>query len=382
MLSTESRQRDFPSLNDITYLNTAAEGIPPTAVVEALHQYTADKLLGMDGRDAHFKQWDAAKELLGAAYGLSADEVSICSCSSEAFNLAAMALRLREGDEVIINDLDFPAGATPWLQSGCPATVQIWRNRAGALRVEDLVPLLRPTTRLVTASLVSFFNGYLLPLREVVAAVRRHSEALVALDVTQALGRVPLDLSGVDLIVSSTHKWILASHGGGLVGVPAARADAWTVPAGGWFNLQDAFGTGRFDHAVSRPGAAGFTVGMPNFPAVYAIRAALAYIQQVGVAAIDRHARPLVLACLEGLKKLPVELLTPIEPDKLAGILAFRHAKADEIHRHLQSQKIHVMSHAGRLRVAIHGYNTEQDVERFLRELRTAIQRFAPNQSP
>ena len=37
---------------------------------------------------------------------------------------------------------------------------------------------------------------------------------------TQALGRVPLDLADVDLIVSSTHKWILATHGGGLVGVP------------------------------------------------------------------------------------------------------------------------------------------------------------------
>lgn len=372
MLTTESRQRDFPSLNGVAYLNTAAEGIPPTAVVEALRQYASDKLLGMDGRDAHFKQWDAAKELLAKAYGLTSGEVSICSCSSEAFNLAAMALRLHEGDEVVINDLDFPAGATPWLQSGCPATVRVWRHRAGALRVEDLVPLLRPATRLVTSSLVSFFNGFMLPLNEIAAAVRRHSPALMALDVTQALGRVPLDLSGVDLIVSSTHKWILASHGGGLVGVPAARAAEWTVPAGGWFNLQDAFGAERFDRAVSRSGAAGFTVGMPNFPAVYAIRAALDYIQRVGVAAIDRHARPLVLACLEGLKKLPVELLTPDEPDRLAGILAFRHPKADEIHRHLRAQNIHVMSHAGRLRVAIHGYNTLDDVERLLRELSSA----------
>lgn len=377
MLSIETRQRDFPSLHGMTYLNTAAEGIPPTAVVEALHQYAADKLLGMDGRDAHFKQWNAAKESLGKAFGLSTDEVSICSCSSEAFNLAAMALSLREGDEVVINDLDFPAGATPWLQSGCPATVRVWRHRAGALHVEDLTPLLRPTTRLVTSSLVSFFNGFMLPLREVLAAVRKHSPALVALDVTQALGRVPLDLSDVDLIVSSTHKWILASHGGGLVGVPAARAADWTVPAGGWFNLQDAFGAERFERAVSRAGAAGFTVGMPNFPAVYAIRAALDYIQQTGITAIDRHARPLVLACLEGLKKLPVELLSPDEPDHLAGILAFRHPKADEIQRHLREQQIHVMSHAGRLRVAIHGYNTADDIDHLLRELHSATSRIA-----
>lgn len=375
MLTDATRRRDFPALDGRVYLNTAAEGIPPLAVSAALNQYFRDKQLGMDGRKAHAEQWDAAKALVAEFYGLMAGEVSICSCSSEAYNLAAMALRLKPGDEVVVNDLDFPAGATPWLQPDCPATARVWRNRGGALRVEDLIPLLAPRTRLVTVSLVSFFNGFTLALPEVVAAVRQHSPALLAVDVTQALGRIPLDLAGADLIVSSTHKWILASHGGGLVGVPAARAADWTVPAGGWFNLEDPFGPNRFDKAMSKPGAAGFTVGMPNYPAVYAIRAALDYLGGVGVASIDHHTRPLVLHCLEEVQKLPVELLTPAEPDHVAGILAFRHPKAEAIHRHLHERDIHVMSHAGRLRVALHGYNTMDDVERFLRELQAALDR-------
>lgn len=375
MLSAETRLRDFPSLTGMVYLNTAAEGIPPRAVGEALQAYFLDKLRGMEGRERHFAQWQAARERVGEAFGLSADEVSICSCSSEAFNLAALALKLRSGDEVVINDLDFPSGATPWLQPNCPATVRLWRHRQGALVVDDLQRLLRPTTRLVTVSLVSFYNGFMVNLQEVVTAVRRHSPALLAVDVTQALGRVPLDLTGADLIVSSTHKWILATHGGGLVGVPTARATEWTVPAGGWFNLQDAFGPERFERAVSRPGAAGFTVGMPNMPAVYAVRAALNYIHHVGVAAIDQAARPLVLRCLAELQKMPVELLTPVDHDHLAGILAFRHPKGEEIARYLRENKVHVMAHAGRLRVALHGYNTEQDVDVFLGALTEALNR-------
>jgi selenocysteine lyase/cysteine desulfurase len=357
----------------MTYLNTAAEGIPPLAVGEALPQYFRDKQLGMDGRLKHAEQWEAAKNAVADLYGLTAAEVSICSCSSEAFNLAALALHLREGDEVVINDLDFPAGATPWLQPSCPATVKIWRHRQGALRVEDLIPLLGPHTRLVTTSLVSFFNGFMISLPAVVDAVRKHSPALLAVDVTQALGRIPLSLAGVDLIVSSTHKWILATHGGGLVGIPSAVADRWQVPAGGWFNLVDAFGSERFERAVSKAGAAGFTVGMPNYPAVYAIRAALDYILSVGVEAIDCAARPLVRQCLEGVSKLPIELLTPLDSD-LAGIFAFRHSSAAAIHQRLHEQSIHIMSHAGRLRVAIHGYNTAEDVERFLRALTSALQ--------
>jgi cysteine desulfurase / selenocysteine lyase len=367
LLTDDSRRVDFPILGDMTYLNTAAEGIPPRAVEAAVVQYTVDKRLGMDGRDRHFAQLQAARREAATAYGLRPEEVSICSCSSEAFNLAASALRIGAGYEVIVNDLDFPAGCTPWLHPGCRANVRIWRARQGALRIDDLVRLLGPRTRLVTTSLVSFYNGFMVPLGEVVQVVQKHSPALLAVDVTQALGRIPLDLSGVDLIVSSTHKWILASHGGCLVGVPARRADEWTVPAGGWFNLQDPFGPDRFERVTNQRGAPSFSVGMPNFPAVYAIHAALRYIRSVGVEAIDRHARPLVAACLEGLRKLPVEMLTPHEPGALAGILAFRHPAAERIHRFLHDQNIHVMSHAGRLRVAIHGYNTMGDIERFLR---------------
>lgn len=373
MLTPESRQRDFPSLAGRAYLNTAAEGIPPPAVAAALAQYARDKELGMDGRQLHAGQYEAAKALVADFYGLTAAEVGICSCSSEAYNLAALALRLKAGDEVVINDLDFPAGATPWLQEGRPAAVKVWRNRAGALRTEDLVPLLSPRTRLVTVSQVSFFNGFMVRLSEVVGAVRKHSPALVAVDVTQALGRIPLDLNGADLIVSSTHKWILSTHGGGLVGVPAARAADWTVPAGGWFHLEDAFGPARFERAVSKPGAASFAVGMPNYPAVYATRAALEYIRAVGVERIDQAARPLVLACLEELKRLPIELLTPPDPQHVAGIVAFRHPAADRIHARLHGQGVHVMSHAGRLRVAVHGYNTAADVERFVRGLTEAL---------
>lgn len=372
MLSSTSRVRDFPSLDGRAYFNTAAEGIPPLAVREALLSYFDDKQQGMDGRVPHFEQLELAKGLVAEFYGLSAAEIAICSCSSEAYNLAALALRLKGGDEVVVNDLDFPAGVTPWLQGESPATVKVWRSQGGALRAEDLIPLLTPRTRLVTTSLVSFFNGYLLPLAEVCDAVRRHCDALLSVDVTQALGRIPLDLTDVDLIVSSTHKWILASHGGGLVGVPSRRAQELTVPAGGWYHLQDAFGAKRFDEAVSQPGAAGFAVGMPNFPAIYAIRAALEYIRSVGVPAIDTAVRPLVDTLFREISKLPVEMLTPAD-GPLAGIIAFRHPKADEIHRRLLAENIHVMSHAGRLRIAVHGYNTEQDVERLLTTLTAAV---------
>ncbi len=373
MLTADTRRRDFPSLDGKAYFNSAAEGIPPLAVGEAIQQYFRDKQLGMDGRIPHAAQWNAAKALTAEAIGLTPDEIGICSCSSEAYNLAALALNLKTGDEVVVTDLDFPASSTPWLQPSCAATTRVWRNRGGALRVEDLIPLLSAKTRLVTVSLVSFYNGFMVALPPIIESVRKYSPALVAVDATQALGRVPLDLRGADLIVSSTHKWILASHGGGLVGVPKERAAEWTSTAGGWFNLEDAFGPKSFETVKSKPGAASFMVGMPNYPALYAIRAGLEYIRGVGVTNIDAVARPLVMHCLAELRKLPVEVLTPNEPEHIAGIVTFKHPRAAEIHARLHDANIHVMNPSGRLRIAIHGYNTAEDVEQLLKELKAAL---------
>ena len=374
MLTETSRYTDFPSLREQSYLNTAAEGIPPQVVLDALAQYGKDKMLGMDGRPLHEKQRQQAKEQTAAAFGLSPEEIGICSCTSEAFNLANLALGLQNGDEVVISDLDFPASATPWLQPSCPADVRVWRAQDGALLLEDLGSLVGPQTRLVTVSLVSFFNGFRVSVPEIADLVHAESAALLAIDVTQALGRVPLQLQGADLIVSSTHKWILATHGGGLVGVPKERTKQWTVPAGGWFNLDDPFlREDRLDRAVSLPGADSFSVGMPNYGSIYSANAALRYIQSVGSEAIDAYCKPLVEACLEGISQLPVELLTPLQPDAVAGILSFRHPDAEEINAALHDQDIHIMSHAGRLRIAIHGYNTMDDIDKLLGALRRAI---------
>lgn len=377
MLDAATRARDFPALAGIAYLNTAAEGIPPPAVGEAFAAYVRDKTLGMDGRLEHAKVHARARAAAAAMIGLEADDVAICSCSSEAFNLAALALRLADGDEVVVSDLDFPSSVTPFLQAACPAEVRVWRSRGGRLAPEDLAGLLTPRTRLVSLPLVSFYNGFRADVPATAAVVARHSPALLAVDATQALGRIPLDrgsgaLAGADLIVSSTHKWLLGPHGGGIVGVPPHRRDAWTVPAGGWFNIRDAFGSERFAVAESLAGAAGFAVGMPNYPAIYGIAAALDYVAGVGVAAIDRHAAPLVAACLEGLEGLGVDLLSPADPGALAGILAFRHPRAEAVHAALHARGIHVMHNAGRLRVAIHGYTTAADVEAFLSALAAA----------
>jgi selenocysteine lyase/cysteine desulfurase len=367
MLTTESLRADFPALEGITYLNTAAESIPPRCVGEAIAQYTHDKGLGMRGRVPHFAAVEACREISAKLVGLKTEEVSFCSCSSEAYNLLAGALDLGPDDEVVVSDLDFPAGATPWLRAARPPRVKVWRARQGELRTEDLLPLLGAKTRLVQVSLVSFYNGFRIDWPALRDAVRSLApQAALSVDITQAFGRVELGCSDADILISSTHKWTLGIHGGCVIGVPEAGAERLTTKAGGWFHLTNAFEADRFEKAVTKPGAASFSVGMPNFVSLYALNASLRYLDGIGIDAISRHADPLVTRVHAGLVDLGLAPLAPLRPEFPTGIVSFIHPRSAEIHAALEREEIHVMHQAGRVRVAVHGYNTADEVARLL----------------
>ena len=371
MLTPAARLRDFPVLADQAYLNTAAEGIPSPAVARAVEAYLGDKLDGMNGRQDHFARVEGCREAAARTIGMRPAEVAFCSCSSEAYNLLATAVDCAAGDEVVVSDLDFPAGVTPWLVPGARCTPRLWTSVAGRLDVGDLERLLSPRTRLVQLSQVSFWNGHHLDWDAVHGAVRGLApDALLAVDVTQAVGRVPRLCPGADLVISSTHKWLLGLHGGCIVGVRDAAADRLTPRAGGWLHIENAFDADRFERAAIRRGAAGFAVGMPNFAAIYALEAALLYIESIGVAAIAAHADPLVARATEGLAAAGLDLMCPAEATRPGGILAFRHADTQRLHDLLERESIRVMHHAGRIRIAIHGYNTADDVDRLLDAIR------------
>jgi len=371
MLTPATRLRDFPALADQAYLNTAAEGIPSPAVADAVAAYLRDKLDGMNGRQAHFARVEGCREAAARAIGMRPAEVAFCSCSSEAYNLLATAIDFAADDEVVVSDLDFPAGVTPWLVSRARCTPRLWQAVGGRLDVADLEVLLSPRTRLVQLSLVSFWNGHHLDWDAVHETVRRRApNALLAVDVTQAVGRVHRLCPGADLVISSTHKWLLALHGGCIVGVGDAAADRLTPRAGGWNNLENAFDADRFERAAIRRGAPGYAVGMPNFAAIYALEAALLYLETVSVAAIAAHADPLVARAAAGLAAAGLELMCPAEAARPGGILAFRHADSQRLHEQLERESIRVMHHAGRIRIAIHGYNTADDVDRLLDAIR------------
>jgi selenocysteine lyase/cysteine desulfurase len=109
---------------------------------------------------------------------------------------------------------------------------------------------------------------------------------------------------------------------------------------------------------------------MPNYAAIYALNASLRYIENVGVAVIAAHADPLVAQTETALRDLGHPPMAAQREGNFSGILAIQPEHPNALHAQLEAAEVHVMNHAGRLRMALHGYNTAEDVERFLDEVK------------
>ena len=112
---------------------------------------------------------------------------------------------------------------------------------------------------------------------------------------------------------------------------------------------------------------------MPNFVSLYALNASLRYLDEIGVVNIAAHADPLVHQMEAGLRELGLAPMAAQREGCASGILAFLHENTESIHTKMESSEVHIMHHAGRLRMALHVYNTKEDVEKFFEVLKKAL---------
>ena len=208
-----SYKKMFPRATEVAYLDTAAEGLPVPQAEDALREYIHQKSLGTPGRRALFAVEAETIELAARLLGTGQANVALLSSASEALNVLPNSLDWRPGDEVILTDAEFPSNILACLrlkQRGVKVHVAAFDWR-------DIAARLSPRTRLISISLVSYKTGVYFQGLPDLARKARDAGALISVDATQGLGRCPVSLEGVDFLMSSSFKWLLGSHGLGVV---------------------------------------------------------------------------------------------------------------------------------------------------------------------
>ena len=354
----------------IIYLDTAAEGLPPQPVHDALDEYWRQKSSGSPGRLRHYAVQAEAQQAVASLISATPDDVVLLSNTSDALNLLAHAIHWQPGDEVLLYDLEFPSNVLVWLRLAARGVkLTIVPTHHGETHLQDWTSRISPRTRLVSVSQVSYKSGTQIPFLTDLAQAAHSAGALFCLDATQALGRVPVHVEGVDFLVASSYKWLLATHGLGIAYIAPALRHSLPEPTAGWYSVEKLFTPDRFSAYTPKSSAGAWQAGMPNFPALYALNASVNYLLTIGVEAIDQACKPLIAQLLQGLSAQGRPLLTPAHPAFASGIVAFTSPHPESLAAALAAQGIIVWGGDGRVRISVHLYNSEADIQACLAAL-------------
>jgi len=359
---------DFPGLVGRTYLNSAAESLFMASHEAALQRYARAKALGEPGRPRFYAVEDACRQAMAALMGVTAADLAFVGSTSRATNAALHAVPWQRGDNLVVNDLEFPTliyAARHLERRG--VEVRLLRHQQGSLSLDDVAAVMDHRTRMVGVSAVSFLSGFRWDLAALADLVHDRG-ALLLVDAAQALGAIPVPASQIDFTVACTFKWLLGSHGLAVLCVHPRLRDL-DPDYVSWKSVRDLFAPDRMERYHLWEDARRFEEGMPNYPALYVLENALDYLSTLGPPAIATKIERLATRAYEGLSGQGWDLLTPAEPAARAGIVAFRDPSAKGMVAALRERNVYVWGGEGRVRLSAHAYNSEAEIDQFLAEL-------------
>ncbi len=364
---------EFPIFERAVYLNSCSQGALSHRVRQAYAEY-------LDGWDAHGAEWEHWVERSEAARSAFArllhgepDDIAVTTSVSQAVSGIVSALPLGRGrrNRIVISEYEFPTvGQIAHAQELRGAEVVHVRPEAdGSISSERFAEAIDERTALVCCTTISYRSGH----RHDVAAVAEAAHAKGALmlaDSYQAAGAVELDVRalGADFVTGGTVKYLLASAGLGFLWVRRELLDDLLPTQTGWFADEDIFQMDIADyspHATARR----FDAGTPPVPSIYAGVAGLGLVEETGVPAIEAHVRDLVDRLLDGLDELGGAIVTPREPERRGPLVCVRSTDVEALVDGLAGEGIVTSLREDKLRIALHLYNVEADVDRLLAAL-------------
>ena len=219
-------RKEFQLNPGLVHFNTGSVGASPRVVTDAVSSYL-NQLEGDPNHNVWGTLGDRAEQVRSLAadfLGVDLSEMVITRNTTEGMNQVATGIDLGPGDEVLTTNHEHGGGTCCWeyLQKHRGVRVNYMKMPIPVQDKEQFLRLLEehltPRTRVVSLMHVDTITGMVYPLADV-AKITRPRGILLVCDGAQSPGMLNVDLKtlGVDTFASSSHKWMLAPKGSGLL---------------------------------------------------------------------------------------------------------------------------------------------------------------------
>ena len=345
-LDAQKLRADFPIFEHpihgkpLAYLDSAASSQKPRQVLDAMTEFYETSYanihrgvydLGERATEAYEGAREKARAFINAE---STREVIFTRNVTAALNLVAYGWgldNLGPGDVVLVTEMEHHSNFVPWQyiagRTGAEFTV-IPVNHKGELQLDELDSLAsRGRLKVVACTYVSNSLGTVNPVEKLTAWAHEQGAIMVA-DAAQAAPHRPVDVQalGCDFLGFTGHKMCGPTGIGVLWGRRELLERMSPFELGGHMIRKV-----TLNHTTWNELPAKFEAGTGPIAEAVGLGAAIDYVSEVGLEALERHEHELLDYALPRLADVPgVKLLGP-SADQRAGIVSF---EVEGVHPH------------------------------------------------
>ena len=379
MFNPTDIRKDFPVLEKIVYLDSAATTQTPRQVVEAMCDYFY-KYAANHGRGAHrlaretTNHYEDAREAVAGFLGGEYEHTIFTRNTTESINMVALGLDWEPGDHVVTTNVEHHSNLLPWLrlkEKGVEVTA-VAPNPDGTVNPGDIDSAITEQTKLVAVTHVSNVFGSVMDVEEITKIAHR-SGCMSLVDAAQSVGHMPFDVKKIDcdFMAVSGHKGMLGPQGTGMLYLKDTNSIKPVYLGGGTiyamtgddYKLEDA--PGRFEY------------GTPNIPGVIGLGRGVEYVKSLGVEDIQRHEEALARDAarrLSGIDKVEVygpqdrAAVVPfnvvgLNPHDVAMILDETRKICVRSGYHCAIPSVNLLKVEGTVRASFGAYNLTEEVD-------------------
>ena len=358
---------DFPVVKQSVYLDSAYITPSPLQAVEAAQAFAEAKARDPVSLGGMLQETNLMRQRFATLIGASEMEIGVLFATSDGENIVSRALDLKQGDNVVIDDLHYDTTYLLYQQLAEQRglEVRIVNSEAGGAPVDAFAEHVDRQTRLISVAWVSHQNGFRHDLAGLADLAHSNGAYLYA-DAIQGIGALDVDVrsTGIDFFTAGTYKWLLGGYGVAPFYVREELLERIGTDRFGSLNIAEELGQHRFRVYDDARKYGYATMG---FGSVFQLRAALDYLLRVGVPNIEAHTVGLAQRLNTGLVGQGHDVWTP--KDNRSPIVTFRHHRDITLVRSTLEEagiRISFKAEGEELRAGIALFNNSDDIDKLL----------------
>ncbi|MCB0280096.1 MAG: aminotransferase class V-fold PLP-dependent enzyme, partial [Calditrichaeota bacterium] len=297
----------------------------------------------------------------------------IIPSASYGINTIAANLDLKQGDQILVMEDQFPSNYYPWYEKAkdCGASLKVVKRPENNDWTTAIINSLDEKVRLAALANVHWTDGTLIDLTKISVVCKQH-DILLSADLTQSLGAMPFSVkeADVDFAVAAGYKWLLGPYSLGYMYVKKSHQQMRPLE-NNWINRAK---SDEFSLLVEytdefQAGAKRFDVGeRSNFFLTPIAAAGLTQILDWGVDTISAYSGDLTSYLATELSGSDIKIAdAQFRCPHIIGLYTERVIESVDV---LKQANIFVSIRGKSIRVSPHLYNDRADIDRLLEILK------------